>query len=261
MSTDTADRRTDRHLLPASPSLTATPETPDTGGSPQHEEHFMSAATQAISNSELQSEVELELRWDPTVVPASVGVSAVDHTVTLSGTVHHYSNRMAEVRAAKRVRGVHAIADDIVVEPAGTTGRTDHDIAEFAEHALKWSVEVPDTVKATVRDGAVTLDGTVDWNFQRKAAARAVEYIAGVRNVSNNITLRHVASSHDVHERITTALRRSAEVDASAIHVAAEGGHVHLTGSVSSWAERERAERAAWSAPGVARITDEIVIR
>ena len=146
----------------------------------------MSVAASIITNSELQREVEQELEWDPSVTPASVGVSTNDHTVTLSGTVHSYASHMAAVRAAKRVKGVHAIADDIVVEPIGTSGRTDHDIAENAEHAMKW-------------------------NFQRRSAERAVEYIAGVRHVSNNIQLKHVT----------------------------------LTGSVSSWAQRERAKHTA----------------
>ena len=221
----------------------------------------MSVTTPIITSTELQRDVEEELLWDPAVTPASVGVSVEDHTVTLSGTVHQYGSRMAAVRAAKRVRGVHAIADDIVVEPSGTNGRTDHDIAGVAEHALKWSIEVPDTVQATVRDGLVTLDGTVDWNFQRRAAGRVVEHIHGVRNVVNDITLRHSVSSNDVHEHIATALRRAADIDARQVHVASDGGHVHLTGSVSSWSERDIAEHAAWSAPGVTKVSDDLVIR
>jgi osmotically-inducible protein OsmY len=214
-----------------------------------------------MTNSELQREVEQELEWDPSVARASVGVTAADHTVTLSGTVHAYGSRLAAVRAAKRVKGVRAIADDIVVEPAGGSGRTDHDIAEFAEHGLKWSSSVPDTVRATVRDGLVTLDGTVDWDYQRRDAARAVEYIAGVRNVLNNIELQHVSTAHDIHEHIAAAMRRSAVIDANNVHVTSDGGHVTLTGSVSSWAEHDRAQSTAWSAAGVTRVTDDLVIR
>jgi osmotically-inducible protein OsmY len=225
------------------------------------EEHIMSLTSDTTTNAELQRQVEEELRWDPAVAPASIGVTAEDHTVTLTGTVHQYGSRLAAVRAAKRVKGVHAIADDIVVEAATVPGQTDHDIAEFAEHAMKWSIDVPETARATVRDGSLTLDGTVEWNFQRRAAARAVEHIAGVRNVVNNITLKHVMSAHDIHDRIANALRRSADIDATQIHVASDSGQVHLTGSVASWAEREIAEHAAWSAPGVTKVTDELVIR
>jgi osmotically-inducible protein OsmY len=221
----------------------------------------MSLTTHTISNAELQQQVEEELRWDPAVAPASVGVTAEDHTITLSGTVHQYGSRLAAVRAAKRVKGVHAIADDIVVEAITLPGQTDHDIAEAAAHAMTWSIDVPETARATVRDGMVTLDGTVEWNFQRRAAARAVEHIAGVRNVSNDITLKHVTSSHDIHERIANALKRSADIDASQVHVASDSGQVHLTGSVASWSEREIAEHAAWSAPGVTKVTDDLVIR
>jgi osmotically-inducible protein OsmY len=223
-------------------------------------EHTMSVAATSITNAELQSEVEQELAWDPSVDAASVGVSAHANTVTLSGTVDHFAARFAAVRAAKRVRGVHAIADDIVVELAGTAGLTDRDVAEYAERALRWNTEVPDTVRATVRDGQLTLDGMVPWDFQRIAAGRAVKYIAGVRNINNNIELTHVTSANDIHERIATALRRSAGVDANNIHVASDGGHVTLTGSVSSWSERERARRTAWSSPGVTKLTDELVL-
>lgn len=220
----------------------------------------MSSSSSAITNQDLQREVEQELRWDPAVALASVGVTAHNHEVTLSGTVHRYTERLAAVRAAKRIKGVHAIADDIVVEPAGVDGRTDNDIAQHAQQAMQWNIDVPDTVRATVRDGHVTLDGTVDWNFQRLAAERAVRHIAGVRGISDGIVLEHVVSPDDVHNRIATALRRSADIDANKIHVTADGGHVRLTGYASSWAERDRAQQAAWAAPGVTQVSDELII-
>ena len=221
----------------------------------------MSLVIPAIVDGELQQAVEEELLWDPAVALGSVGVSAQDHAVTLSGRVRHYSNRLAAVRAAKRVRGVHVIADEIVVEPAGVNGRTDADIAEYTEHALTWNAEVPASVGATVREGVVTLDGMADWDFQRRAAAGVVEHIAGVVDVVDNITLRPVASSHDVHEQIASVLQRAADVDASTIHVTSDAGQVNLTGSVSSVAERERALQAVWSAPGITKVSDELTIR
>ena len=173
----------------------------------------------------------------------------------------HYRNRLTAVRAAERVKGVHAVADQIVVELAGRAGRTDGDLAEFTEGALTWNAEVPASALAAVRNGVVTLEGTVDWNFQRRAVARAVEGISGVVDVANNITLETVASSHDMHDRITSALQRAADVDADTIQVTSEVGHVNLTGSVSSLAERERALQAVWSAPGITKVSDELVIR
>jgi osmotically-inducible protein OsmY len=219
------------------------------------------SATPTITNSELQREVERELTWDPAVMLATVGVSVDDHTVMLSGTVHWNGSRLAAVRAAKRVRGVHAIADEIVVELSGPPGHTDHDIAEFAEHAMRLNVSVPNAVRATVRNGLVILDGIVDWDFQRRAAEHAVECINGVRNVINDIELKQATPVNDVHDRIAAALRRSADIDARDVHVTSDVGHVTLAGSVSSWAERELAERTAWSARGVTKVTDELVLR
>jgi len=223
----------------------------------------MTTAAPSITDSELQREVEQELRWDPSVAPASIGVSASDHTVSLSGTVYSYSSHLAAVGAAKRVKGVRAIADDIVVDIVveSTPGHTDHEIAEFAEHAMEWSTSVPSTVRATVRDGVLTLDGEVDWDFQRRAAKLAVTHIAGIRNLIDDIVLKPVPSAHDVHDRIATALRRAADVDATNIHVTSNAGHVTLTGSASSWAERERVQHTAWSAPGVTNVSDNLVIR
>ena len=221
----------------------------------------MLISARPITDGELQADVETELEWDPTVSLASIGVSVHDRAVTLSGTVNQLSSRLAAVRAAKRVNGVRAIADDIVVEVNGHHSHTDHDIAEVAANAMKWNIEVPEAVRVTVRGGEVTLDGIVGWNFQRRAAQRAVEHLAGVVKVDNKITLQHAETPDDIHRRIADALQRSADVDADSIAVSAEGGAVRLTGSVASWSERQCVEDAAWAARGVTDVRDDLVIR
>ncbi len=209
----------------------------------------------------LQQNIEEEFAWDPRVAPAAIGVSVSDHAVTLTGYVESLADRLAAVRAAKRVAGVRAIADDIVVRAAGAKGRTDHDVAQFVEHALAWNTQIPDTVRATVRDGIVTLDGTADWNYQRRAAERVVQHLAGVRFVSNKIALKQVATPKEVHRRITAALHRDADIDAHSIEVESTNGEVWLTGTISTWAERERVEAAAWAAPGVTQVHDNLRLR
>jgi osmotically-inducible protein OsmY len=221
----------------------------------------MNTATLNVTNSELQQRVERELKWDPEVALATVGVTVKDHAVTLSGTVESWSNRIAAVRATKRVIGVRTIADDIIVHYPGTASRDDHAIASFIEHSFKWSNVIPETVRATVRDGIVNLDGAVNWHFERAAAERAVQHITGVTHVNNNITLTHQASAPTVHKRIEEALERNADADAAAIKVSSDGGDVTLDGSVSSWSKRYAAENAAWSAPGVTMVHDHIMIR
>jgi osmotically-inducible protein OsmY len=129
------------------------------------------------------------------------------------------------------------------------------------EFALAWNTQIPDTVGATVRDGIVTLDGTADWNYQRRAAERVVQHLAGVRHVSNKIALKQIATSNDVHRRITAALHRDADIDAHSIVVESNNGEVFLTGTISTWAERERVEAAAWAAPGVTQVHDNLRLR
>jgi osmotically-inducible protein OsmY len=211
-----------------------------------------------LTDNELQQLVEDEFVWDPTVSPASIGVSVTDGAVTLSGTVATLSSRLAALRAAKRVKGVRAIADDITV--MSTAGRSDHDIAGFLEHALEWHDEVPSTVRATVRDRVVTLDGSVDWNYQRQAAQRAVQHVVGVHRVLNNVVVKASDVPREVHRRIAAALHRYADVSATAVEVTSSDGEVWLSGEVSSWDERDRAEAAAWAAPGVSKVHNNIRI-
>ncbi len=219
------------------------------------------ATTTAVTDRALQQQIEEEFVWDPAVSPARIGVSVVDHAATLTGTVDTLAARLAAVRAAKRVKGVRAIADDIVVHTDGAPARSDQDVARFVEEALEWNTQVPEAVRATVRDGIVTLEGTVDWNFQRRAAERVVQQLSGVRYVANKISLKRSPSPREVHRVITAALHRHADLDAHSIEVESKGGEVWLRGTVSNWAERERAEAAAWAAPGVTAVHDDLRLR
>jgi osmotically-inducible protein OsmY len=218
--------------------------------------------TQYKTDHELKIAIEEELDWTPAVKADRVGVAVNDGAVTLSGEVESYPEKHAAVQAALRVRGVTAIADEIVVEsPWGSL--QDADIAREAGARLDRSVVVPaDAVKATVHDHIVTLSGTVPWQYQREAAQHAVAELRGVREVRNSIILKPptVVSASSAKSKITSALVRNAQLDANRIQVKVDGQQVELTGVVSSWAERRQAEKAAWSAPGVTKVSNHLVV-
>jgi osmotically-inducible protein OsmY len=211
---------------------------------------------------QLQSDVRAEIAWDPRVHDKEIRVAAADGVVTLTGSVPSYADKVAAERAAERVLGVKAVANDLAVAVPVTYQRSDTDIAQAVVNALEWDVQVPDTkIKAAVTNGWITLEGGVEWRYQRDAAACAVRYLAGVRGVTNDITItaKRVVSD-DVSKAIKQALERRADRTAEHISVEMIGSVVTLTGSVPSFGDRRAAEGAAWSAPGVTDVNDELAV-
>jgi osmotically-inducible protein OsmY len=210
---------------------------------------------------QMQSDVQSELKWQPSVNTAQIGVSAKGGVVTLSGKVAHFAQKTAAEDAAKGVYGVKAVANEITVEVPSSSRRTDADIAAAALSALEWNNEVPkDKVKVLVTDGWVTLEGTVKWQYQKEAAELCVRYHMGVCGVSNLIDIKSRATVTGVKGKIEDAFRRHADLDSQKISVETSDGTVTLSGSVSSWSEREQADSAAWAAPGVTCVNDELVV-
>ena len=213
------------------------------------------------TDAQLQRDIIDELRWDPSVGAAEIGVAAKNGVVTLSGQVDSFAKKYAAVRAAERVAGVRAIAEELKVVLPGSFKRTDTDLAHVVASTLKWDVQVPDEkVKARVEDGWVWLEGEVDWQYQSGAAERAIRNLTGVKGVTNLLQIRKRASIPDVKQHIESALKRHAELDAKKISIEASDGRVTLKGKVRSWTERQDAELAAWSAPGVTNVDDELLV-
>lgn len=214
------------------------------------------------TDMQLQRDVMDEVRWQPATRAAEVGVAAKDGVITLSGSVASYAEKLSVARAAERISGVRAVADELTVKLPDGSIRTDTDIAHSAVQALQWHMEVPDTrIKVRVAHGWITLDGNVDWQFQRNAAEHAVRYLAGVKGLFNHIVVQQATvSPPDVRAGIDAALQRSAMVDASRVTVEALDGKVTLRGTLRSWAERQDAEIAAWAAPGVSKVEDLITV-
>lgn len=214
------------------------------------------------SDALIQQDVLDELEWDPRVRPYEIGVSVRDGIVTLSGQVDSYTKRWAAQEAALRVLGVKAVANDLDVSLHATAERTDTDLAHAAVAALTWDAEIPiQSIHVAVSNGWVTLTGQVETTFQRDAAERAIQRLAGIRGVSNGLTARQPEPAPaDVKERIERALVRNAETDAAHITVTVRNHTATLRGTVRSHAERRAAEASARSAPGITEVNNRLLV-
>jgi len=213
------------------------------------------------TDTQLQLDVIAELKWEPSINAAQIGVEVKNGIVTLVGHVSSYAEKLGAERAAQRVSGVKALAIEMDVKLSGLTQRTDADIAGSVESVLRWMTSLPkDRIKVMVEQGWVTLSGEVDWDYQRQDAARGVRHLAGVTGVSDQIAIKPKVSLGAVKSDIEAALKRRAHADAQKISVEIRGSDVTLSGTVHSWSEREAARHSAWGSPGVHNVVDHMTI-
>ena len=213
------------------------------------------------TDSQIQTDVMAELKWEPFLNASEIGVAVKDGIVTLSGQVDSYLKKVAAEEAAKKISGVKAIAEDIQIGVSPTLKKTDTEIAAAVVNALKWHTAVQEEkIKIKVENGVVRLEGEVDWEYQRNNAKSAVASLAGVNGVINMIAVRPKLASSDINKRINEAFHRSATIDASRITAVIEGSEVTLHGKVRSYSEKEDAENAAWNAPGVIAVKNDFEI-
>lgn len=213
------------------------------------------------TDSQLQHDVLEELKWEPQVDHSKIGVTAQGGIVTLTGFVPNYAQKLAAEKAARRVNGVKAIAQEMEVRFPSDPKTSDDEIARRVLDVFRWDVTIPDDkFEVKVEHGLVTLRGKAEWNYQKQAAAKAAGRISGVKGVLNQIEVAPRPSTYDVRERIVSAFQRSSTLDANAIDIKVDGSTVKLSGRVHGWNERKVAENAAWAAPGVTRVEDNILL-
>jgi osmotically-inducible protein OsmY len=213
------------------------------------------------SDTDIQKDIIAELNWEPSLRDDDIAISVRDGVVTLAGFTDSYVDRWKAEQVASKVKGVKAIANDIEVKLTSSSTRPDPDIARAGLDALRWNISVPhDRIKVKVEKGWVTLEGDVDWYYQKEAAERSVRYLTGVRGVSNLMTLRARPVPADIKQKIKDALQRGAEFDAEHITVEMDGSKVILRGTVRSFAEMQDAERAARNAPGVTEVENRLTV-
>ncbi len=213
------------------------------------------------NNAELQKDVQDAIKWEPLLNAAEIGVTVKDGVVTLTGTVDNYSKKSEAEDAAKNVAGVKAVVEKIEVEFSNSWSKNDNEIATEVLNALKWNWQVPnDKVKVKVEKGWVTLEGELNWDYQRVAAKEAVERLTGVKGVSNNTKVKPDSKDTIEAKDIKSALDRNWSIDANDIDVSVSGTKVTLTGTVDSWYQKDEAEKIAWKAPGVWSVVNDLVV-
>ncbi len=212
------------------------------------------------TDMQLREDVEEELQWEPIVCPTDIGVIVKDGIVTLTGKVSTFPEKWEAQKAAQRISGVKAVVNEIEVKLTTSCRREDEEIAKAATNALEWNIALPAYLQVAVHDGWVTLNGKVNWQYQKRLAEDTVRWLTGVRGVTNAITVKSRVAPSVIKAKIEAAILRNAFLDSKGIQVKADDGKVTLEGTVYSWLEKEQAEDAAWSAPGVTEVDNKLVV-